>query len=299
MAQALNFHHLHYFWAVAKEGNLTRAAARLRVAQSALSAQIRQLEDHLGEALFLRQGRRLALTEAGHIALGFADDIFATGTQLVATLKDRRRDDVLRIGTVATLSRNFQESFVKPLLGLPGLRLRLEAGRLDDLLVRLEAHALDLVLSNRPARRTAGHAWRTRRIARQPVSIVGRPRATRFRFPADVRDARMILPGPDSDIRTEFDAICEQLGVAVVPVAEVDDMATMRLLARDLDALALLPSVVVRDELRSGELREHCVIPGLYESFYSVTVERHFQHPLVRSLLARDQDDLLAMGEHG
>lgn len=297
--QNLNFHHLHYFWAVAKDGNLTRTAARLRVSQSALSAQIRQLEDQLGEALFHRQGRRLVLTEAGHIALGFADDIFATGSQLVATLKDGRREDVLRVGAVATLSRNFQESFVKPLLDLPGLRLRLEAGRLDELLGRLEAHALDVVLSNRPARRIAGHPWRTRRIARQPVSIVGRPRAKRFRFPADVRDARMILPGPDHDIRTEFDALCEQLGVTVVPVAEVDDMATMRLLARDLDALALLPSVVVRDELRSGELREHCEVPGLFESFYSITVERHFQHPLVRSLLARDQDDLLAMGDEG
>lgn len=298
-AAPFNFHHLHYFWAVAKDGNLTRTAANLRVSQSALSAQIRQLEDQLGEPLFLRDGRRLVLTEAGNIALRFAEDIFTSGRQLVATLKDGRREDVFRVGAVATLSRNFQDSFVKPLLDQPGLRLRLEAARLDDLLDRLEGHSLDIVLSNRPARRRAGHALRCRRIARQAVSIVGHPGTSRIRFPDDIRDAPMILPGPDSEIRGEFDALCEHLGVRVIPVAEVDDMATMRLLARDLKAPALLPSVVVRDELRSGALREHCVVPGLFESFYSITVERHYQHPLVRALLARGEADILAMQADG
>ena len=133
MLQQLNFHHLHYFWAVAKQGNLTRTAASLRVSQSALSAQIRQLEQQLGVALFERSGRRLVLTEAGKIALAFADDIFTAGTQLLATLEGGRHDDLLRVGTVATLSRNFQESFIQPLLERPGLRLRLVAGMLDEL----------------------------------------------------------------------------------------------------------------------------------------------------------------------
>jgi len=109
--------------------------------------------------------------------------------------------------------------------------------------------------------------------------------------------AQMILPGPESEMRTEFDALCAGLGVKVSVLAEVDDMAMMRLLARDTDALALVPSVVVRDELRDGVLREHCVVPGLFETFYAITVERHFQHPLLRTLLARGEHDMLAMGE--
>jgi len=197
---------------------------------------------------------------------------------------------------VATLSRNFQESFVKPLLEQPDVRLRLQTGRLDDLLELLERHALDLVLSNRSARGGAGQGLRHRRIARQPVSIVGRKRTRRFTFPDDIRGAPMILPGPDSEIRTEFDALCEQLDVEVIVLAEVDDMATMRLLARDTGALALLPSVVVRDELRSGVLRELCVAPGLLETFYAITVERQYQHPLLKQLLSRGEEDLLAMG---
>jgi LysR family transcriptional regulator, transcriptional activator of nhaA len=295
-ATTLNFHHLHYFWAVAKDGNLTRTAARLRVSQSALSAQIRQLEDALGEALFHRTGRTLALSEAGGVALQYAETIFGAGAELVATLqRGRGRDDVLKIGAVATLSRNFQESFVQPLLGEGGIPLRLQSGRLDDLLEGLAGHDLDLVLSNRPMHREPGRAWRCRRIARQAVSLVGRPRATPVQFDADLATVPMILPGPDSEIRTEFDALCEQRGIAIRVLAEVDDMATMRLLARDTDAVALLPSVVIRDEIRSGELCEYGVVPGLFETFYAITVERRFQHPRLRSLLARDEADVLAM----
>lgn len=298
MAERLNFHHLHYFWAVAKDGNLTRTAERLRVSQSALSAQIRQLEQQLGGPLFHRQARRLVLTEAGRVALGFAEDIFTTGDGLVAALKQgRQNSEPLGLGAAATLSRNFQESFVKPLLSVPDVSLRLLSGRLDDLLERLAAHELDLVLSNRPARRTPDHPWRCRRVARQGVSVVGQPRRRPFRFPQDLQTAPLILPGPDSELRTQFDALCEQLEVKVSVLAEVDDMATMRLLARDTKALALVPSVVVRDELRTGALREHCVVPDLFETFYAITVERRFPHPLLRLLLARDEAEILAMDE--
>jgi len=292
----LNFHHLRYFWAVATDGNLTRTAGRLRVAQSAQSSQIQQLEQQLGTALFLRTGRRLVLTEAGQIALAYAEGIFTAGSQLVSTLEHgRQRAHVLRVGAVATLSRNFQESFVKPLLDEPEVRLCLESGVLAQLCRRLEDHAIDVILANRQPAPESGGRLRCRRLARQPVSIVGAKRRAGFRFPGGIADAPMILPGPESDIRSEFDAVCEQLGVQVRILAEVDDMATMRLLARDTGALALVPSIVVRDELRDGVLHEHCVVPGLSESFYAITVERRFQHPLLKAALAQSQRELLAM----
>ncbi len=292
--EQINFHHLRYFWAVAKDGNLTRTASRLRVAQSALSSQIQQLEEQLGQPLFDRGGRRLLLTEAGQIALAYAEEIFMAGTQMVATLeRGRSLEQLMRIGAVATLSRNFQESFVKPLLLQPNVRLYLEAGLLTDLLQRLENHSLDLVLSNRAPSRAEGGRLRCLRIARQQVSIVGAKRRKSFRFPKDLEDAPMILPGRESDIRSEFDGMCEQLGVRVRILAEVDDMATMRLLARDTQALALLPTVVVRDELREGALHEQCAVPGLFENFYATTAERIFQHPLLETALAQDERDLL------
>lgn len=293
----LNYHHLQYFWAVAKDGNLTRVAKQLHVSQSALSVQIRLLEDQLGHALFAREGRRLVLTEAGRIALGYAERIFTNGSELVSTLKDgqRRERTVLRIGAVATLSRNFQESFVKPLLSRDDVELVLQSGGLDELLTRLGVHSLDLVLSNRAVAPDAERTWQCRRIARQPVSLVGPPskRRRKFRFPDDLQGARILLPGRTSDVRSAFDLLCDQLELRVDIVAEVDDMAMLRLLARDTRELALVPSVVVRDELRERRLQEYCVVPNLFEQFYAITVKRHFQHPALRALLARPDAEIL------
>ena len=295
-ATNLNYHHLHYFWAVAKDGNLTRAARLLHVSQSALSAQIRHLEEQLGVPLFKREGRGLRLTEAGQIAMMYAERIFSSGEELVATLREgRQRDPVLRIGAVSTLSRNFQESVIKPLLTQSSTKLRLVAGRIDDLLARLADHTLDLVLSTRPVQGDAVGAWRCHRVARQKVSLVGRPRAEAFRFPQDLAVVSMILPGIDSNLRTGFDVLCEGLGIEVHVLAEVDDMAMMRLLARDTEAVALIPSVVARDELQSGVLQEYCVVPDLYEDFYAITVTRQYPHPLLKVILRRDGDEILAM----
>jgi LysR family transcriptional regulator, transcriptional activator of nhaA len=285
----LNYHHLHYFWAVAKEGNLTRAATRLHVSQSALSAQIRLLEQQLGQPLFARVGRTLKLTEAGQMALGYADTIFASGTELMALLREGRREErqVLRIGALATLSRNFQENFIRPLLERADVELVLQSGSLSELLTRLRVHTLDLILSNRRVQASAEDPWRCRRVARQPVSLVGRPRRERpaFRYPEEIADVPLLLPGRDSEIRAGFDLICEQLGIRYRLRAEVDDMALLRLLARDSDSVALVPSIVVQDELRSGRLVEYAVVPDLHEDFYAISVQRRFEPPLLKALL--------------
>lgn len=293
----LNYHHLYYFWAVARSDSLTGAAKQLRVAQSALSTQIRQLEEQLGEPLFERAGRSLALTEAGRIAKRYADNIFASGDELIATFQTgRAKVDTLRIGAVATLSRNFQDSFVAPLLGDDTLRLSMRSGALEDLLARLRNHELDVVLSNRAVAPEDTVPLRCRRIARQEVSLVGRPVERPLLFPNGIDGVPMLLPSQDSDVRTAFEILCEQHGVKPQVRAEVDDMAMMRLLARDTDVVALLPSVVVRDELRSGSLQEYGVVPELYEDFYAITAARTFPHPLVEPLLARQEDEVLAMG---
>ena len=293
----LNYHHLQYFRAVAHEGNLTRAAQHLRVAQSALSTQIRQLEAQLGQALFARQGRTLVLTEAGRIALAYADTIVGAGNELVATLREGRRRErqVLRVGAVATLSRNFQRGFLAPLVGRPDVELVLQSGSLGELLARLGAHTLDLVLSNRRVQEDTGAAWRCRRIARQQVSLVGPPRrGAPFRFPEDLAVVPLALPSRDSEIRGGFDVLCEQYGLRVSVAAEVDDMAMLRLIARDSQAAALVPAVVVLDELRAGVLEEYALVPGLYEEFYAVTVRRQYQHPLVPPLLEQAATTVLA-----
>lgn len=281
----LNYHHLRYFRAVAHEGNLTRAAAGLNLAPSALSAQIRALEDRLGEALFERRGRRLVLTEAGRIALAHADAIFSAGEELVATLRERRgAQRILRVGALATLSRNFQLTFLRPVLGRPDVEVMLRSGGMAELLRALEGLSLDVVLTSDPP---AGGSFVAHRLAEEPVSLVGRPAllAGRASLAERLATAPLILPTPESGLRPGFEALRERLGVTLQIAAEVDDMAMMRLLAREGVGLAVLPPIVVRDELASGELQEAERLPGLVQPFYAVTIPRRFPNPLLREAL--------------
>jgi LysR family transcriptional activator of nhaA len=287
----LNYHHLRYFWAIAHERHLTRAAQRLHVSQSALSVQLRQLEERLGHALFERRGRTLELTEAGRIALEHADAIFRSGEELVATLQGRPQHalPVLRVGSAATLSRNFQLQWLKPLLSRTDLRVVLHSGSMRELLAQLAAHTLDVVLANEAVPRDRTSGWHSKLIAQQPVSLVSkkpRGRARAFDFPADLHDAPLLLPGHGSGIRHAFDQLLHEAGVRPRVLAEVDDMAMLRLLARETGALALVPPVVVFDELARGVLVARCTIPAIAERFYAITGQRRFPHPLLRTLMA-------------
>jgi LysR family transcriptional activator of nhaA len=285
---ALNYNHLRYFWAVAHDGNLTRTADRLNLTQSALSVQIRKLEDRLGHALFERRGGRLHLTEAGRIALDHADAIFAAGDELVGTLRQTGvARQALRVGALATLSRNFQMAFLRPVLGRTDMELILRSGGAAELLRALHALSLDVVLVNQSPARDALNPVVAHRVAEQPVSLVGTP--ARLREGQDLADRLrrhpVILPTADSGVRAGFDALADRLGVRPQIAAEVEDMAMMRLLAREDVGLAVLPPIVVRDEIASGVLVEADQLPGLAETFYAVTVERRFPNPLVRALL--------------
>ena len=289
MMGALNYHHLRYFWAIAHERSLTRAAARLHVSPSALSIQLRQLEERLGQALFERKNRRIELTEAGRLTLEYADTIFRTGEELVSTLKGGARAGraVLRVGAVATLSRNFQVGWLKPLLSRDDVELVLRSGSLRELLPQLAAHALDVVLTNTAVPRDKTTPWRVSKIGEQDASLVGHPQRARqrFSFPESLRDTPIVLPGPESSLRESFDTLMEQAGVRPIISAEVDDMAMLRLMARETRGVALVPPVVVKDELERKVLVEWARVPGLKETFYAVTASRRFASPLLKLLI--------------
>ena len=289
----LNYHHLRYFRAIANEGSLTKAAERLNLSQSALSTQLRSLEENLGQPLFLRQNKTLVLTEAGRIALDYAQSIFRSGEELVDVLQNQAsgRRQIIRIGAVATLSRNFQLSLLRPLLGRDDVELISRSGNLRDLLAQLRAHTLDAVLSNLPVRRDSETDWHSHLLDEQPVSLVGQRTRSRkkFCFPEDLRTTPLLLPSLDSNIRVAFDLMLEQLGIRPIIAAEVDDMAMLRLLAREGSGLALVPPVVVRGELDSGVLVERHRVAGIRESFYAITPSRRFPNPVLRELLRRDE----------
>lgn len=289
MSAFLNFHHLRYFRAIATEGTLTGAARRLGVSQSSLSVQLRQLEESLGQPLFRRERKSLVLTEAGSIALEYADSIFRSGDELLGVLSNRptARRRVLRVGAVATMSRNFQMQCLRPFVGRDDVELVLRSGSLRDLLAQLRAHALDVVLSNLSVPRDAESDWHSHLLAEQPVALVGKkPRSRkRFRYPEDLESIPLLLPTLDSALRVAFDLAMERAGIRPVIAAEIDDMAMLRLLAREGAGLALVPPVVVVTELERGLLVERHRFADISESFHAILPDRRFPNPLVEDLL--------------
>lgn len=289
----LNFHHLRYFWAVAHDGNLTRTAQRLNLSQSALSVQIKRLEERLDQALFERRGRQLHLTEAGRIALDHADAIFATGRELLDTLQGTGQTrQAVRVGALATLSRNFQIGFLRPLLTRPDVEVIVRSGTMADLMLGLETLNLDIALTNQPPARDAARSHVAHRLAEQRVSLVGIPDRIKSGGTLEklLADQPVILPTAQSSIRIGFDALMDQLDLRPQIAAEVDDMAMMRLFVREGVGLGVLPPIVVTDELATGMLVEAHPLPGIVETFYAVTLARKFPNPLVRNLLQSDAD---------
>jgi LysR family transcriptional activator of nhaA len=284
----LNLHHLRLFRAVAHDGTLTGAARRLNLSPSALSAQLKTLEDTLGQPLFDRIGRGLQLTEAGRIALDHADVIFATADDLTQTLRETgspRR--ALRVGALATLSRNFQMAFLRPVLGRPDTEVILRAGSQGELLRALDSLALDVVLTNLAPPVDAASPFIAARLADQPVSLIGTPARLRGRdLPALLRAEPLILPAPGTALRAGFDTLLAEMQITPRIAAEADDMAMMRLLAREDAGLAVLPPIVVQDELMIGALTDAHRLPGIVETFLAVTRDRRFPNPLVAPLVA-------------
>ena len=288
MAQ-LNLHHLRLFRAVARDGTLTGAARQLNLSQSALSTQLRALEASLGHDLFERRGRGLVLTEAGRIALDHAEAIFRTADDLTATLRESgRARRALRVGALATLSRNFQMQFLRPLIGRADVEVVLRAGSQDELLRGLEGLALDVVLTNLAPARDAASPWLVHPIDEQPVGLIGTPTRVGLApgpLKALLQTQPLILPTRETALRAAFDALAARLEVSPVVAAEVDDMAMIRLLARADAGLAIIPPIVVRDELAAGTLVEAARLDGIGESFIAVTLHRRFPNPLLAEVL--------------
>lgn len=286
----LNYKHLKYFWTVAHEGSLARASEVLHVTAPALSVQIQKLEDQLGHPLFERKGRQLVLNEAGHVALDYADTIFTAGADLVGTLKglEARSRRIVRVGAMATLSRNFQVDFLAPILQREDIDIVVRSDGLQVLLQELDTLNLDVVLVNTLPTIDHDVPWLTHLIDEQAVSIVGCP--TRVANGMDAREViasqPLILPSTATGIRNTFDAWLAREGISPRIVAEVDDMAMIRLLTRADHGVAIVPPIVVRGELRSGRLVEVEHFDELRESFYAITLKRRFENPLVQELLA-------------
>lgn len=278
----VNFHHLRYFHEVGRAGHLGRTAERMNVSQSALSIQIKTLEERIGQKLFDRVGRGLQLTEAGRIALTYTEQIFGLGAELAATMSGLSDTaPVLRVGALSTLSRNFQIRFLRPFLTDPAASITLRSGSTDVLLEALRTLDLDVVLTtDLPPEGYEAHS-----IATQEVGLHAHPDRLNYTTLEALLAAEPLIVPTDRAIRSRFDGLLGRLGVSPRILADVDDMAMVRLLARENVGVAVAPAVVLADEIASGRLATAPFTLDIAEPFYAVTVPRSFPHPGLATLL--------------
>ncbi|WP_218312355.1 LysR family transcriptional regulator [Alteromonas antoniana] len=270
----LNYHHFYYFWRVAKAENLSTVAKEIHLSQSAISAQLKQFQENIGLQLFTKQGRKLQLTPAGENVLRYAEDIFSKGEELEQQLRSGFNADHkhISIGILTNLSRNFIDNFISPLIADKSISFSLQSGSIDTLLDGLKRHKLDFILSNHSADTFSDTAPVTSElISKQPINIIGphRPRKDRV-FPTGYKDVSWVLPATSSEIRSAFSVICAQHGHVPTIKAETDDMAMLRLLARDTGCYTVMPSVVVKDEIAQNVLYVHAELDNIYEHFFAV-----------------------------
>jgi LysR family transcriptional activator of nhaA len=288
----LNYHHLLYFWLVAREGGLAPAAAKLRLAHQTVSAQVHALEDALGEKLFERQGRRLALTELGRVAFRYADEIFALGTELQETLRGRPSGRPLRleVGVADAVPKLIARSLLAPAQRIAEpVRLVCREDKPERLLAALALHELDVVLSDAPVPPSANVRAYSHLLGECAVAVFAPPPVARRLargFPGSLAGAPMILPTENSALRRALEHWFDAQQIRPLIVAEFEDSALLKAFAQDGDAAFVAHEPIAAEVERQYRVRRIATLPGLVERFYALTVERRLRHPGVLAISA-------------
>jgi LysR family transcriptional regulator, transcriptional activator of nhaA len=293
MSLRFNYRQLYYFWAVAREGGIARAAARLGLAVQTVSAQVRELERALGQQLLKPAGRGLALTEAGQAALRQADQIFLLGEQLPELVKRSAAASAgvrLVVGLSDSLPKLMVRHLMEPVLQVRELRLVCHEGEFDDLLADLALHRLDVVLADRgpppnPNLRLYGHALGSSQIAwYAPPAFAS---AAKKGFPASLAEVPILLPSHHAAVRARIDQWFERHGVQPRVVGEFEDSALLKTFAAGGMGAFPAASQVQDDLVQSYRVRRIGPCEGADEHYFAIGTERRVQHPLLQRLLGR------------
>lgn len=292
MKAGLNYRHLYYFWMVAKEGSVTRAAERLDVAVQTISAQLAQLEQALGKALLAPQGRRLVLTEAGRVALGYADQIFLLGEQMQEVLAEADVGKTMRliVGISDSLPKLIAARLLDAALTLPQrVKLICYEDNFESLLGNLSVHKLDVVLTDRPV--PSGTTLRvfSHLLGESEISLFGLPElAQRYQssFPRSLNGAPLLLPTRGNAIRGRLDHWFEVNDLRPDVIGEFDDNALLNTFGRSGIGLFPAPSALEKDVREQFGAVPVGKLVGVREQFYAISNERRIKHPAVEAILA-------------
>jgi len=291
----LNYHHLFYFWTVARAGSIAKASEELRLAQPTISNQLKTLEGSLGVKLLERQGRRLVLTDVGRTVLKYCDDIFRTGRELQRAVKGLPTGQRLRLvaGIVDVIPKRMASLLLAPAVDAhPAMTLVCREGPLPQLLASLAIHELDVVIADVPASEEVKVKAFNHKLGDCGTSFFAAPRHAQVKkgFPRSLQGVPMLLPSEGTALRRALEGWLDATGIRPEVAGEFDDSALMKAFgARGLGVFAA-PSVL-EDEIRS---QYHVAVVGraadVREAFYAITVERRLRHPAVVSIAEAARD---------
>jgi LysR family transcriptional activator of nhaA len=293
----LNYHHLFYFWTVARAGTIARASEELRLAQPTISNQLKTLESSLGVKLLERQGRRLVLTDVGRTVLRYADDIFRTGRELQRAVKGLPTGQRLRLvaGVADVIPKRMAALLLQPAVDShPDLVLVCREGPLPQLLAALAIHELDVVIADVPASEDVKVKAFSHRLGDCGTSFFAAPRHAGLRkgFPKTLQGAPALLPSEGTALRRSLEAWFESAGLRPMVTGEFDDSALMK--AFGARGLGVFPAArVLEDEIREQYgVQVIGRVDEVREAFFAITVERRLRHPAVVTLAEAARDAL-------
>ena len=296
--QWLNYHHLLYFWTVAKEGSVSAASKKLRLAQPTLSGQIHALESQMEIKLFRRQGRGLSLTDAGQVAFRYADEIFSLGTEMQTALRGEvtgRRLE-FNVGISDALPKLIAFHLLKPAFAL-GERIvvRCQEERVDRLLTRLASHDLDLVLSDAPANPAISVKVFNHLLGECSISFFAiKERATKLKakFPTSLSDDPFLMPSLGTTLRRSLDSWFNMHGVVPDIVGEFDDSGLLKTFGQAGVGSFAAPSIISKEVCRQYNVKPIGVAHEIKEKFYAISAERRLRHPAVVAVTESARNEL-------
>lgn len=267
---------------------MTPACKKLRLAQPTLSAQLKQFEEVVGKPLFERKSRQMILNDTGKLVFDYADAIFKKGDEMVQALSDTTSKDVIPVdvGIVAILPRKNVHNFLKiPIIG-GNFKLNLRVGNLSELLVLLQNHELDMVISNRAAP-AESKGFASVLLERVPLVFVAGPefKNLRRKFPSSLNGQKLFLPSYQTEIRTQIDQYLKQNNLQPVIKGEIQDMELLRVIAASGDGIVCIPRSAASDLIKAKELYVIGDNIEIYKNFYMITAERQEKHPVVERIL--------------
>jgi LysR family transcriptional regulator, transcriptional activator of nhaA len=296
----LNFHHLRYFWMVARKGGVRQAAEELHVSQPSISAQLGLLEEALGEKLFKRTGRKLVLTEMGHLVLTYADEIFSAGRDLMSAVKHRPGGRALRlnVGMTDALSKFIGFQILKPAFYFSQpVRVVCRQAEIGPLVNQLQAQRLDLVLADEPASSTLRAKTFNHRLGRSGVTFCALPelaKKLRRNFPKSLDQAPALLPSDNMGMREPLEKWFHAQNIRPRVVAEFEDAGLMKVAASAGLGFTMVHSVVDKVALQHFGLRAIAKVEECASDFYAITIERRLKHPVVAAITEHAYSELFA-----